>query len=101
MKINFNQPILDLTGKNSVKDPDGGTVTLGSACMTALLYLHPDEQGLSGIEKAERFAVAMKIAAAGEGEADVSAEDIVKVKLVVGKLYNPLVVGRAYSLLDA
>ena len=93
---NFSAKILDLNGKPVVDD--GKEVTLGDVAVRALMSLAQDEQSLAGEEKFKRFALAMRLK--DGGEVAVSAEDIAMLKKLIGKLYTPLVVGRAFPLLD-
>jgi len=105
----FSAKILDLNGKSFVDDvkcpadqtgkrPCDDETTLAVIAMRALLAPYQDEQNLSGEDKFKRFALAMKIK--DGGEVPVSAEDIALLKKLIGKLYTPLVVGRAFPLLD-
>jgi hypothetical protein len=84
----------DATGKRPCQD----YATLGVIATRALLATLPDEQNLSGEEKFKRFALAMKIK--DGGNVALNAEDIALLKKLVGKVYSPLIVGRAFPLLD-
>jgi hypothetical protein len=84
----------DTAGKRKCEDE----VTLASIAVRALMANFPDEQNLPGEDKFKRFALAMKIK--DGGEVAVSAEDVSLLKRLIGKLYTPLVVGRAFPLLD-
>jgi hypothetical protein len=90
-KINFSLPILDRKGE-PVKAADM-TITLEDVAANAVLTNNPKH---SGKQKAELFALALKC----KGETTLSAEDIVKIKEAIGENYPPLVVGRAWELLD-
>jgi hypothetical protein len=85
---------LDQAGNRKCDDP----ATLGIVAMRALLAPYQGEENLSGEDKFKRFALAMKIK--GGGEVPLSAEDTALLKKLIGKLYTPLVVGRAFPLLD-
>ena len=97
MLRNFCQDLLDLDGE-PLKDPAGVTVTLQNASVNALLANDQNENP-DGVEKAKRFALAMKIHNVKE-PVDVTAEEIALVKKLIGKVYTALVVGRAYELLE-
>jgi hypothetical protein len=84
----------DQAGKRKCEDD----VVLASIAVRALMAPFQDEQNLSGEDKFKRFALAMKVK--DGGEVPVSAEDIALLKKLIGKLYTPLVVGRAFPLLD-
>lgn len=77
-------------------------LTLGAALYHALLGAYPDEQSLSGEEKNKRGRLAIKIDEAAEKKQpiDFSAEDTAKLKMLIGKLYAPIIVVQVYSLLD-
>ena len=74
------------------------TLTLQLATVNALMASDPNDNP-SGEEKAKRFTLGMKIHSASE-PVDVSAEDVALIKKLIGKVYTPLVVGRAYELLE-
>lgn len=99
MKIDFKAPILDLAGK-VLKNQAGVDFLLEEACTTALLGVNPDERGVSGAEKAARFKLAVRITNAGGEPLDLTPEEVVKLKDVVGAIWPPAVVGPAYEMLD-
>lgn len=96
MRVNFGAPILDLKGKPV--NEDGKPLTLGSIACQAILMNYPDEQNLEGKEKVRRFTLAMQMVS--EGESDMGIEDLALVKKLIAKAYGPLVVGRAYEIID-
>jgi hypothetical protein len=96
-----NKPVIDdavCPADTSGKRPCATEVTLGDVSVRALMAVAPDEQNLAGEEKFKRFVLAMKIK--DGGEVALSAEDIALLKKLIGKIYAPLVVGRAFPLLD-
>ena len=93
MKINFNQPIHNIQGKD-IKD-----LTLKSISVEALLATFSDEQSLSGEEKVKRYLLATRIYADSEG-LDLTVEEIAKIKQLIGKGYGPLIVGQTWEMLD-
>lgn len=100
MKIDFSKVLLDLKGEPLMEGapPNEKPITLSSILCTALLAQYPDEQSLSGKEKAKRFQIALKIV--DGGEQDVSVDDVAEMKKLIGKGFGPLIVGRAYEMLD-
>ena len=100
MKIDFNKPILDLSGK-PVKQDDSAksaNATLGTVAVNALMAAYRDEDSLSGADKARRYALALKINKGGT--VDLKSEDVTTIKTLIGKAFNPLIVGRAYEIID-
>ncbi len=96
MKINFLTPILDLKGKPI---PNGETaLTLGDVVITAMFATTPDDQSAPAHKKVKQFKLAL-LAEAG-GEAEISSEDAAFLKERIGKVYNALVVGRAFELIE-
>lgn len=87
-------PFLDGTGKPDEKQP-----TLGAIAINALLAAYPDEKELAPEEKVKRFVLAEKIQNHMK-DAQLSADEIVLVKKLVGKGYPTVVVGEAWRLLD-
>lgn len=73
-------------------------LTLGLVCRHALSANFQDEQGVAAEKKFERGMLAYKIAK-GEIQA-LSAEEITLIKPLIGKFYGPVVVLRAFMLLD-
>lgn len=96
MKVDFSAPILDLTGQKLVENDV--KVTLGTIACTALTTLAPNEQNISADVKIKRFQLAL-LAAKG-GNQEITPEQFVEIKELVGKLFGPLVVGRVNEILD-
>jgi len=95
-KIDVTQKLVGLDGE-PLKDQKQEDLVLRSICENALLGMNPKEQ-IAGEEKMARYALAMKIHK--YDEVDLSAEEITKIKKIVGDSYAPLVVGRAWEILD-
>ena len=94
--IDFSAVLRDLDG---AEISDGGKpLTLARVASAALLQAYIDESTLAGEIKVRRFVLAMKVAEAGELE--LTAEETAMLKERVAKGYGPLVVGRAWELLD-
>ena len=88
-----------------IKDLDGDPVkdgekdaTLGRVACTALLACYADEQNLAAEDMVKRFRLA-EIAAKG-GEREVKVEDAALIKMLIGKAFAPLVVARAYDIIE-
>jgi hypothetical protein len=88
------KPFLDPTGK-----PDETQPTLGSIAINALLAAYPDEKDITPEEKVKRFVLAEKIQN-HQKDAQLSADEIVLVKKLIGKGYPTIVVGEAWRMLD-
>lgn len=94
-----DKPIIDQTGIRRVEDLAGAPVlTLGRACMHALFATFPDEGELSIEEKWSRGLLAMKVR--DDPLADLTSDQIVKIKQRVGKLYGGRVIMQAFPLID-
>lgn len=96
MKVDFSKPILSM--KNEPIMEDGKPVTLSTICSSALLAPYEDEKNLDGGEKVKRFKLASQVYDGGEQE--ITVEDAALLKKLVAKAYTPLIVGRAYALLE-
>lgn len=96
MKVNFDAVMKDLKGE-PIKDGQED-FKLGSACCNALLAPYPDEQNLDSKDKVRRYKLALKVTAGGEQ--DLSVEEVADLKKLVGKAFPPLIVGRAFEVLD-
>ena len=101
MLINFSKEITTLEGqviqKQDVNGKNEGRMELKDICIPSLLAIYGDEPKLKAEVKVERFTLAQKIIKGGEIE--LTPEQIVMIKVVVGKKFGPLFVGQAYALL--
>lgn len=104
--VNFDQPIPGPNG-GPITDKDGKPLdkqpTLGSICETALVSSYADEidpvthkETITGQEKYDRWKLAQKL----HGEVTLTAEELAKIKMLVGKAYLPAIVGPAWQMLD-
>jgi len=95
--IEFSTAITDLAGQPL---KEGETIaTVRSVTVNALQALFADEQNLAGGEKVHRALLAQRIYDAKEPLA-LKVEDVALIKKLVGKAYGPLVVMRAWAVLD-
>lgn len=97
MKVDFSQQLKNLNGIGF--ESNGVPITLGTACETALMASYPDEGRVTGDEKFARFELATKIHAGGEIE--ITDQEAAVVKSLVGRMYEPLLVGPIYLALTA
>ena len=93
-KIDFSIRLTKLEG-DTLKDENGGELTLGGAAKQALLV---SEEKQTGQEKYDNYVLATKVAEGGE--VTLKSEDISKIKEVIGKYMFPVVVGQAWDLLE-
>jgi len=96
MKINFGAEMLDLEGKPLQEG--GKALTLGSVCCTVLTMVTPDSQNESGESKVKKFSLAML--AVTNQEQEITPEQFTELKGLIGKAYGPIVVARAWAILD-
>jgi hypothetical protein len=96
MKIDFSAVIKDLDG-DAVKDGEKDA-TLGRVACTALLATFADEPNLSAEDKVKRFRLAEIASIAGEQEMKV--DDVALLKKLIAKAFGPLVVARAYDIIE-
>ena len=73
-------------------------ITLQAICVNVLLASTQKDANISGAEKLERFNLASKIQA--NDSVDLTAEEITLVKKRIGEISVPLVIGKAYELLE-
>lgn len=100
--IDFLVELKDMDGA-SIQAPraDGekpAPATLKMAAVNALIQPFPDEK-LDGAKKLDRGILAERIHLAKE-PLDLTSEEVTLVKSVIGKMYPPLIVLRAWRLLD-
>jgi hypothetical protein len=102
MVVNFAVEFVTLDGKpvmDESKPDEKKPFTLQTVAENVLQLSFADEQNLPGTEKQKRWALAVKIHAATEPLA-LQAEDIVLLKLLIGKWGGPMIVGQAYEMLE-
>lgn len=92
MKVSVLDPILDLNG-NQVE-----SLTLRAVIVAACINHLRTDDGLRGDTKAKLFSIAMKVHQ--EDEPDLKLEELTLVKERIGMAFAPLIVGRAWQLLE-
>lgn len=107
MKINVTKVLHDLEGATlkvpPIRDAKGEIIepernlTLRKVCLDAIQAQLPNDTP-DGEEKFKRFRLAIRLSS--EDEPDLSAEEITKLKRLIGLGFGALVVGRAYEILD-
>lgn len=98
-KIDFTQALTGMDGKPMPSnDPKSPTVTLGDVAIMALEALLEEDKGMTGADKFKNDELARKVYKAKA--ATLSVEDIALIKMRIGKVYGPSVVGAAWRLLD-
>lgn len=102
---NFETKLTDMDGNDLLDEwamrSNGGIktdLTLGRASANALCATYSDEADLPPTEKFHRAEIAMKVRE--NAQVALSVEDIALIKKMIGKFYGPIVVYRAFSLLD-
>lgn len=103
MKIDFSQRLLDLSGKPMEKE-GGKEATLSSVCVEALLLTKEEDKNLPISDKLKRGKLAEKIYLEDGAntiiDIDITVEEAGLLQNMVGRSYSPLVVLRAYTLLE-
>ena len=108
MKVNVTTVLHDIEGlplrDAAIKDTEGRILrperdfTLRKACTEALQALNLSGDTPDGEERYLRYRLAIKIMS--DDSPDLSAEEIVKLKKLIGLAFGAIVVGRAYEILD-
>lgn len=96
IEINFGTVLTDIDDQ-PIKDGEK-VLTLGRAAAVALMLQSPEDSALPGDEKAKRGHLATLVYPAKP--MDLSVDDIALIKKLIGRAYGPIVVTRAYPLLD-
>lgn len=97
--VDFKATIKNIDGTPVWADPNkvgGDPLTLAKVCEDAMVAQIPGDTPTPA-EKSQRFWIAVKI---HEGKQELNVDEIAVLKKVIGLAYGPLVVGRAYELLD-
>ena len=95
MKLNPNLALSNFEGTEELKEK-GEVITLGKVLINGLL--NPVDE--PGKKKAEKFELAIRIKMVEESCVEVTAEEVVLLKEVVGYGFTPLVVGQVYRILE-
>jgi hypothetical protein len=97
MKIDFSTPLLGLSGAPLLVQDNGEQVpmTLAIAAVEGLMH---ESEGDAGEVRAACWRLARAVHRAAE--VDLTPEEAALVKLKIGALYPPAVVGPAYELLN-
>jgi hypothetical protein len=96
MKLNLTSPLYDLTSQPLIGE-GGAPLLLRTVLQNAALATLPDDQGLSGADKARLYRLAIE---ANAGEVEWPVEDVSLLKQRVGAAYGPIVVGQVWPLLE-
>ena len=96
MQLNFNVQLVSFDGPLVEA---GKPITLKQMAILALSVAIPDEQGVGGDEKFKRYQLADRISQSTEA-VEVTAEEIAKIKMLLGKGWGAMIVGPSYMLLE-
>lgn len=104
MSIDFGAVLLNLSGTPMKETLESEELTLGTACVNALLSQTTDAQGktVSGTEKYKQADLAHKIykAVMAKKSLCLSINEVTMLKQITGTMYLPIVVKRIWDLLD-
>ena len=99
MKVDFAAKLKNLNGDPiKMAGGDSEVATLGDVAISALFTMTENDKKLTGPQKFDLYVLATIIKAGGE--IDIKAKDIVLLKDRIAATNGPLVVGRAYELLE-
>lgn len=87
-------------GDGKPKFKDSGKLTLRKAIVDSLTANFDDEKNLDPKKKAERGWLAMKIYDHKDPIIDLNVDDVSLCMKLIGKRYNPLIVAKAWEVLD-
>ena len=97
MKVKLNGHIQDLNGEKFCEDDGKTYLTIGSACIFAILQANIDSK-TPAEEKFKRYQLAQKLY--GQSEVELTIDEVAKLKEWVGIAYSPMVMGRIYDYLE-
>ncbi len=101
MKIDVGLPITALCGAE-LRDNQGNVLTLQKVIFEALTNLHLNYETIVLQEKLGRYNVAKKIFECKRvnNVVELSAQEINVIKVLIGYLWPPIIVGRSIDVLD-
>ena len=97
MKINFDQHVLDLDGKDIVDPETKNIYTLKSVSLNAIYAMIEDDRGVAGDVLFKRYELCRRINKGGEQELD--PEELTLIRNRLWKVYMVRVAGPAYEML--
>lgn len=100
MKINFRKVLTQFSGE-PITGENNSPFTLGQCTVNALLQ--PTQTQVSPQDKVRRARIAERAYEAEheqDGECDMSPEDVVLIRDCIGQIYPPLIVMKAFGLLE-
>jgi hypothetical protein len=99
MRIDFSAILLNLNDSPLMQPPgpNGSEVPATLAWVASEALLRATEEK-DGQKKYKLYALALKVGAGGEVE--LKSEDVALIKTKIGEQFAPLVVGRAFDLLE-
>lgn len=97
MKIDMKVKLKTLKG-DDILDEKNNPVTIGDIISQALLASFPDDNE-KGEEKYKKFKLAVKVNSS-DLPIDITLEEAVKIKEIVGKGFSPLIVGQVWEILE-
>jgi len=106
--INLNYEFRRLDGEPITDGGSGkpGTLNLQSVVVQSLLTHNEQQERIDGNEKFKRYLLAMKVNAKNEvddkgfNNFELTSEEVTLIKNLVGKYWNPLIVGQAFEALE-
>lgn len=100
MKIDLTKTFTTIEGKTMKESGENSPeLTLGFVATQAILNVLPGDDNLTGVEKNELFTLWFDNIK-DKQKAELTAEQVSKIKERIGKAYPALIVGQAYKLLD-
>jgi hypothetical protein len=97
MQVLMGQILTDLDGKE-IPSLSGEPATLRGVSTEALIATFKSEEP-SGEEKLKRWELALKVKKS-EDPVDLTSDEIVLIKKLIGKAYGPMISGQAWQMLE-
>lgn len=95
MKVNMTTPLKSFSGE-ILKEGDE-EIVLRQIVINALM-VDDSQDRTPAEEKFNRYMLAQRVH--NDDEVELTAEEVSRVKSLIGKFFNPLVVGAAWNILD-
>jgi len=96
MEINIGYIVKQIDGIAPIVIDEGKELSVKDICINALLTASSNDNGDAKFNDYELFK---RIKESGD-VVDLSAEEVVRIKTKVGEIYQPLVVGQVYEILE-
>ena len=98
MKYDLSSKVCGLN-KIPIKE-DNKELSVKDYCIRGLLYVDEEDAKIGGVEKYTRYKLARRLEDNQNKVIGLNAEEVTKIKGLVGRFFSPYIVGQVYDVLE-